>query len=165
MGIELEWVKKIKCGTDKKSNKFFLAPFNFYNKNNNSCEATRPKALREIDKDLAECKADTSIGPSCNLPGASGTVSIPVSSLTQRISKQFKKMVLTEKENGIFPSFKRLKSIFGHLLTFSLSFFKQTYPQSWKTIFVHLFEKSNLLVRSDNNTGVSSSKFLQTTTI
>jgi hypothetical protein len=50
-------------------------------------------------------------------------------------------------------------------LTFSVSFFKQTYPQNWKTIFVHLFEKSNLLVRSDNNTGFFSPKILQTTTI
>ncbi len=53
----------------------------------------------------------------------------------------------------------------NRLLTFSLPFFTTMYRHSWKNFFVHFSEKTNLLLRSDNNTGFSIQKSLQTTTI
>jgi hypothetical protein len=51
------------------------------------------------------------------------------------------------------------------LITSLYSIYNLKYAHTWKTIFYYIYEKSNLLVRSDNNTGFSWPKALQTTTI
>ena len=64
-----------------------------------------------------------------------------------------------------FISFYR--TIYNNSLLFisKLLFNKTIYHQVWKRIVVHFHEKNILLVRSDNNTGLSFLKVLQTTTI
>ena len=99
MGIELDGGKK-RFSTDNRFNIFFLPIFNSTFTNNDFGETTKLKALREIDAYFAKGHAEIFKGHSCNLPGALGTVS--VSSSSQRIIKQLKKMVLVEKENWFF---------------------------------------------------------------
>ncbi|MCW3113279.1 MAG: hypothetical protein JWR18_1675 [Segetibacter sp.] len=163
MIIALKWVKKVKSKTRLKLNKFFLAFFNLCDKPDDNTSSI-PKTLRENRLDFHRREIELLKYNFCNLP-ALRTIPNPVSSSIERISKQLEKMVFIEKKMKVSSASNTLELLIEAFLTFSVSFFKQTYPQNWKTIFVHLFEKSNLLVRSDNNTGFFSPKILQTTTI
>jgi hypothetical protein len=73
----------------------------------------------------------------------------------------------TQKSNG--NTFKAVgftkNSVKKRLIKYSISLCKINYTQKWKTIFLHIYEKSNLLVRSDNNTVFSKLEILQITTI
>ena len=85
---------------------------------------------------------------------------------TARISQ-----IIGTANNSVYETVKRIKlnnvEIFetNEWLTCLFSMSKTKYTHKWKTIFQHIYEKSNLLVRSDNNTGFSYLKVLQTTTI
>jgi hypothetical protein len=165
MGIELEWLKKIKSQTDKRFNNFFLADVSLYDNVKSSYQTRRLKSSRKINADFAYCTAENSDSNSCNLRSAPSTKSIPVTFLLQWVSKPSGKMEFIEPRNAAFSAEKNGVTISQVHITFSFSLSKQTYPQSWKTIFVHLLGKSNLSVRSDNNTEFCSQEILQTTTI
>lgn len=165
MGVELEGEKKIQSEADRTPDNFFLARFNFYKKIKEEAWTPFPNALREIDANFAASNAGKLTYQSCNLHDTLGEPCTPHTSLTKREDIQLKKGLLTENKKHLFLTLNALKPAFHVFLTSSFSFYKHKYPHSWKNIFVHLLEKGNLLVRSDNNTGFSSSKVLQTTTI
>ncbi|HEX8277312.1 MAG TPA: hypothetical protein VF540_01410 [Segetibacter sp.] len=165
MGVELEGEKQLKCGADQTPDNFFLTRFNFYKKIKEETGTPFPVALREIDAAFARSEAEKSTYYSCNPHDTSGELCFPHTSLITSESIALKKGLFRESKNQPFLTWDALKTAFHLFITSSFSFYKHKYPHSWKTIFVHLLEKGNLLVRSDNNTGFSSSKVLQTTTI
>jgi len=69
-----------------------------------------------------------------------------------------------KKRSLIFSMQKCCEALFEIQITSSFSYFKQKYPHKEKTYCLDII-KSNLLVRSENNTEFFSLKILQTTTI
>ncbi|MCW3080076.1 hypothetical protein [Segetibacter sp.] len=165
MVIEIERGKKVESESCKTYTKFFLNYFNALLKKINFSKTAGGHTSKKADGVDLEFKKEIVRNNFFNLPVALDALSNLVSSATVTIAKELKEMVITDKENSVFWYGRRINNFCHVFLTFSLSSFIKTYPQTWKTIFVHLFEKSNLLVRSDNNTVFPSPKMLQTTTI
>jgi hypothetical protein len=165
MGIELEWEKKNRQGTGAKHNKFFLTDFSSKYRIFNITKTHQPTVFREFATFAHIGKASNSNNPSFNQYYASkpGYFS-QVFCFTGRLGTCIR-MMPTEIRNPAFKKVNGSRRLIRVLVTFSFSYVKRIYSHNWKNIFVHLSEKTNLLIRSDKNTGVSSLKILQTTTI
>ena len=78
---------------------------------------------------------------------------------------------LSSTANPFSKSFEFLAEKVLHQMAFQyfvnrlVTSFNILYPHLCKNIFVHFSEKTNLLFRSENNTGIFTGKFLQTTTL
>ena len=73
-----------------------------------------------------------------------------------------RKVLLIKSLKEEFPTFK---TDISYWITCANSSIKTLFPYTCKNIFVHFFEKTNLLFRSDNKIRFSAWKMLQTTTI
>jgi hypothetical protein len=156
MTIELKWLKKTSWQRDEKWNRFFLALFSLINKSKNAHKI----GLADVSNSNRSSLKNSATNKYPNLPGAFGSIEFPVLSLINWVSKHLNKMKFDKKQEGVFLTLKR-----SVILPFSLSFVKLPHCQSSETFLVHSIEKNNWLIRSDNNTGYSVKKILQTTFI
>ena len=159
MGVKLKWVKKSKRDVPFFSpDYFFLAHFDFYKKII-SCFWAHLSGRFLLKSGAGEI--ENASGRFCDLPPTSVLSSL--ASATGCV--QLNEATMELNKNGCFRNAAIIEAGFGTSIKASISSFKQTYPHRLKTLFRHLVKKSNLLVRSDNNTGFSGRKILQTTTI
>ena len=166
MGVELRWVQKITSRKGKILLPLFLIDFNFLKlpgtepHSNPSgilenAHPTKGKGRNLKVNDLITLKWPVTFQSFCifrTFNTSNGFISFPV-----RLSKRCGLTIQKRLDENFQFTIGYITSLFSH--------YKKIYPQNWKTIFVHLFEKSNLLIRPDNNTGFSLREVLQTTTI
>jgi hypothetical protein len=166
MGIELGWVKKNTHETGGKFNSSYLTDYSSKHRIFNIPKTQKPSVFREIGTFSGIGKPGNSNSPSINQAFASKSNHFSqVPCRTSSLGTCIRMMMSTEIQYPVYMIVNGSRRLNRVVVTFSFSYFKRTYPHNWKNSFGHLLEKSNLLIRSDKNTGVSSLKILQTTTI
>lgn len=167
MGVELEWKHAKTLRINISFSNFFSAASNFF-----KTAAQNPKTAAQRSNSLQQFHESSFGNWSRAIPFQffrRVDVLRKAASRVNSLKPAGRVCLKTGVLNGRFQAGFGLLGcpivLFKHIIISSYSFIKHTHPHSWKIIFVHLLEKSNLSVRSDNNTGFSLLKVLQTTTI
>ena len=161
MGIELQKLKKIKS-------KIFLKFFHFLHSSHNlPVKYSSPDLLRlpAITGYRYTSTSRNSYHKAFVFPGSADFCNATQNVCSDATIRRIEKVSFYEVFYLKRWFLKIIMCLNTRVLTNSLSFFKSRYSQKWKTIFQYIIEKSNLSVGTDNNTGFSLPKVLQTTTI
>jgi hypothetical protein len=165
MGIALEGEKEIRCEKHDNFNNFFLPDFILYSKIPNiSKTATKGKSGGN-DVWYVNTKNVCLDSRPFNPLQAAATIVMLSHILINIVRRCFKKTISAGKRFDLLQTSSNDINPLRVFVSFSFSFSLITYLENWINIFVHLLEKTNLLIRSDNKTGFSLSKMLQTNTI